>query len=252
MLRFYAQSFVSSSCTLTQIAHILQRGEALHDNHIKPLGQAMGELQRECEKVELPMTIKQLKRMRESLDDGSFQNFSVIRQQLEELMNRLWDELDTHVFYELESPKAPYADEKWLFGAPVQTQFPNGWKELQAGGRCYAYGENTACAFHFNRALEWGLKSLAVHLGKTFNRNSWDAHLKDIEKELCARYGSAGARTPNEKFYSEAAAQFGHMKVAWRNPTMHIEASYDDREGQYLLTTTEQFMQHLAAKGLKE
>ena len=43
-----------------------------------------------------------------------------------------------------------------------------------------------------------------------------------------------------------------HMKVAWRNPTMHIEATYDDKEALYLLTTVEAFMQHLAANGLTE
>jgi len=107
-------------------------------------------------------------------------------------------------------------------------------------------------AFHLNRSLEWGLKALAVDLGKPFDRPSWDAHLKDIEKELQQRYGAAGPRSAVERFYSEAAAQFGHMKVAWRNPTMHVEASYDDNEGRYLLTTVEKFIANLAVNGLKE
>jgi hypothetical protein len=98
----------------------------------------------------------------------------------------------------------------------------------------------------------WRLKSLAVDLATRFDRNSWDAHLKDIERKLQKKYGSAGPRTPTEKFYSEVAAQFGNMKVAWRNPTMHIEASYDDTEGRYLLTTVEKFMMHLANNSLKE
>ena len=252
MLRFYAQSFVSSSCTITQISHILNRAEALNDSHVTPFARALGEMQRECEKVELPMTTKQIQRMKKAVDEGTFGQFSDMRRQLDDLLSRLWDELDGHIFYEIESTKSQYVDEKWLFDTPLQSQFPNGWKELQSGGRCYAYGESTACAFHLSRALEWGLKSLAVHLGKSFDRNSWDAHLKDIEKELTARYQSSGARTSQEHFYSEAATQFAHMKVAWRNPTMHIEAHYDEREGQYLLVTVEKFMQHLAANGLKE
>jgi hypothetical protein len=179
-------------------------------------------------------------------------DLKAIQQQMHELMNRLSDELETTVMFKIESSKAAYFDPHWLAATPLYSQFPNAWKEIQKAGKCYAYGENTACAFHLNRALEWGLKSLAVHLGKSFHRNSWDSHLKDIEKELQTRYGTAGPRTPSEQFYSEAAAQLGHMKVAWRNPTMHIEASYDDAEGLYLLTATEKFMQHLAAKGLKE
>lgn len=86
MLRFYAQSFVFSSSTLMQVAHILERGEGLRDSHIAPLGAALGELQRECERVELPMTTKQIQRMRRAIDDGSFKKLAEIRQQLQELL----------------------------------------------------------------------------------------------------------------------------------------------------------------------
>jgi len=137
-------------------------------------------------------------------------------------------------------------------GNTIYNNFPEAWKEFQRAGKCYAYGEGTACTFHLQRALERGLKSLATDLGQRFDRNSWEAHLKDIDRELTARYRSAGPRTAKEKFYSEAAAHFGHMKVAWRNPTMHIEASYDDKEAHYLLTTIEKFINHLAQNGLKE
>ncbi len=42
------------------------------------------------------------------------------------------------------------------------------------------------------------------------------------------------------------------MKIAWRNPTMHVEAKYDDKEAHYLLTTIEKFICHLASSNLKE
>lgn len=161
-------------------------------------------------------------------------------------------ELGSILFRVVPREKAKYCDAKWLFETPIYHSFPNAWQEFQQAGRCYAYAENTACAFHLNRALEWGLKSLSVKLGKRFDRNSWGAHLTDIDKELTARYGAAGPRTPEEKFYSEAAAQFGNLKVAWRNPTMHIEAKYDDTEALYLLTTVDKFIDHLAANGLGE
>lgn len=161
-------------------------------------------------------------------------------------------ELKSLQFRVIPSAKALYCEPSWLFESSIYKKFPKAWKEFQAAGRCYAFGENTACAFHLQRALEWGLKSLAVHLDKRFDRNSWENHLEDIEKELTARYKAAGQRTSEQKFHSETAAQFGHMKVAWRNPTMHIEAKYDEREAAYLLVTIENFMTHLADNGLKE
>jgi hypothetical protein len=83
-------------------------------------------------------------------------------------------------------------------------------------------------------------------------RNSWEKHLEDIDKELKARYTAAGARSSNEKFYSELATQFGNMKVAWRNPTMHIEAHYDEGQAAYLLAVVEKFVGYLADNSLKE
>jgi len=169
-----------------------------------------------------------------------------------ELQKRVVEELDTTKCFFIPKEKIEYLEPEWLYGTPLAIQFPSAWREIQRAGRCYAFGETTAVAFHLERGLEWGLKSLAVDLGKPFAKNSWDAHLKDIEKELTARYRAAGPRTPDEQFYSEAAAQFGHMKVAWRNPTMHIEAHYDDNQALYLIVTVTGFMKHLAERGLKE
>lgn len=171
---------------------------------------------------------------------------------IETIYDSLRSELSSIKFKAVQREKLLYCDPNWLFDGPIYHSFPSAWKEFQAAGRCFAYGENTACAFHLSRALEWGLKSLAVKLGQRFDRNNWERHIEDIEKELKARYVAAGARSPEEKFYAEAAAQFGNMKVAWRNPTMHIEAQYDEKEGSYLLTTIEKFMTHLADGGLKE
>jgi hypothetical protein len=69
---------------------------------------------------------------------------------------------------------------------------------------------------------------------------------------LKTRYTAAGARTAEEKFYSESATHFSNMKVAFRNPTMHIEARYDENEAYYLLTNVQQFLAHLARNGLTE
>lgn len=161
-------------------------------------------------------------------------------------------ELRSVAFRMVPSNKTAFCDPNWLFNSQIYKQFPGAWQEFQSAGRCYAFGENTACAFHLQRALEWGLKSLAVHLGKRFDRNNWEKHLEDIEKALTAKYGAAGPRTQDEMFYSHTATHFGHMKVAWRNPTMHIGAKYDEKEAAYLLTTIEKFMTHLAENGLNE
>lgn len=161
-------------------------------------------------------------------------------------------ELAGKKFRYIPSEKTRFCDLEWLADTTIPDNFPRAASELRSAGRCFAYGENTACAFHLNRVLEDGLKALAVEVGQRFDRNSWDAHLKDIERELNSRYKTAGSRTPDELFYSDLSSQFGHMKTAWRNPTMHIEAKYDEGDGLYLLQTTERFMETLCERGLKQ
>lgn len=253
MLPYAADDFQAITSTLMQLS--AYQGKLLNvGNNSIECGTKLRALRKHAEALGLQSTLDQLETIHRFIDampsDGaSTESFS---RMFIELQQRVWEDLRRRKFFCIPADKTSYIDPNWLVGSPIQANFNTAWKEFQRAGRCFAYGEGTACAFHLQRALEVGLKSLAVDLGQRFDRNSWDAHLKDIERELKNRYGTAGARTPKEKFYSEAATQFGHMKVAWRNPTMHIEAQYDDGEAEYLLVTIEKFMTHLATSGLKE
>jgi hypothetical protein len=265
MLEFYAKDYVQIAHQFGLILGTYQKdktdpesiGKALADLLASTFGLGLlvtrdqiGEMLSEMFKVPGAVTVrveKPLLRIEgENLDPARFCHH------IESIYSVFRSELGSINFRAVPKEKSKYCDPKWLFDSPIQQNFPSAWGEFQSAGKCYAYGENTACAFHLNRALEWALKSLAVHLGKRFDRNSWERHLEDIDKELTARYTDAKARTPEEKFYSEAATQFGNMKVAWRNPTMHIEAHYDETQAAYLLTTVEQFMAHLANNNLRE
>ncbi len=127
MLRFRAESIVASATTIIQIVHILDRGEGLSEGHTRPIGAALGQLMREVEKLDLPMTLAQLKRIKESVDDASFGNFRTMRQQLEEVLNRLQDELHSRVFYQIESGKLTYYESpQKLWAERVSTAFPTG------------------------------------------------------------------------------------------------------------------------------
>jgi hypothetical protein len=267
MLEFSAQDYVEISHQLGMVRASLNQKQASLDD----LGKSLEKLSEDINRLGLFVTREALGVFVLELVKANPKNFRIVGKEgnyavkgsnaldadrmsyhLECIYSTLRAELSSMAFRAIPAEKSPYCRPKWLFESPIYKNFPTGWKEFQSAGRCYAFGENTACAFHLNRALEWGLKSLAVELGKPFDKNSWDAHLKDIDRELVSRYKAAGARSPAEEFYSQAAAQFGNMKVAWRNPTMHIEAQYDDKEGAYLLATVEEFMNHLAKKGLAE
>ncbi len=268
MLEFAAKDFLEAAHRFGLIL-----GEAKRPTQTNPdiLGNAIGDLLVHCGRLGLKVTVHQIGTLleevvRECPDSISVDSLKkgdvVIRgaklradrniYHLEAVYSTMVAEIGSRIFKAIPHEKTRFCDPKWLFDTPIYKQFPHAWNEFQSAGRCFAYGENTACAFHLGRVLEWGLKSLAVHLGRRFDRNNWERHLDDIEKELKTRYTAAIARSREEIFYSEAATQFGNMKVAWRNPTMHVEAKYDENEGAYLIAAVEQFMMHLAENNLKE
>lgn len=275
MLEFAARDLLDLSYHVGLLLGALRRFGQEPNELGRGIGQSISTLPGTCNRLDLPVTGSLLgdllvEAFSGMTDDAKAEawrnlqatgelrinnaNFSAERmvQHVEMVYKSLRVELSRLMLRVVPKERASYCAPDWLVDSRIYNHFPQAWQEFQAAGKCYAYGEGTACAFHLNRALEWGLKTLAVKLGKRFDRNSWETHLKDIDKELEARYGTAGPRTQEERFYSEAASQFGHLKVAWRNPTMHIEAKYDDKEALYLLTTVEKFIDHLAANGLKE
>lgn len=173
--------------------------------------------------------------------------------EIQELQERISDEMSLAFFLHVPRNKSEYYEQtgRPLFGKEVVDAFPSATLDIEEAGKSYSLGRNTACVFHLQRALEIGLKVLAKTLALPFDRNSWDAHLKGIERELERRYKASGSRTADELFFSEAAAQFGHVKTAWRNPTMHIEKVYSEEIALDILTATRAFMRQLATK-LKE
>jgi dihydroxyacetone kinase DhaKLM complex PTS-EIIA-like component DhaM len=250
MLRFYAQSFVSATCTLSQIVHILNRGEGLRDSHAKEIGEALGELSRECEKLDLPMTNAQLKRIKNGIDDGSFFNVAATRQQLFEVINRLWDELESHIFYQLESSKAKFYEKPEEFwGAEVSKAFPSALPELGDAARCYALGRNTACVFHLMRALEIALSCMAKVFGVPSNHTNWHNIIEQIESKI-RDLSKAKPRNwkEDQEFYSQAASYFMVLKDAWRNYTAHARGRYGEEEAMRIMNNVCGFMKKLSAK----
>jgi len=249
MLKFAAEDFWEASEVIGRISE-----NPRYSVDYQPRAERVfAKLMTNVKALGLKGSIRYLVKMQEGTDldvtAGSPANFN---KEVQILSSIIEAELGARMFRYIQSEKSQFCEPEWLVGTSIQDKFPRAFYEFQSAGRCYAYGENTACAFHLNRALEDGLKALAVALGQSFHKNSWDAHLKDVERELERRYKAAGARTADEHFYSDLSTQFGHMKTAWRNPTMHVESQYDDKGALYLLQTTERFFESLCERGLQQ
>ena len=100
---------------------------------------------------------------------------------------------------------------------------------------------------HLMRGHEVALAALAKTLGIQ-PQNDWGTYLRKIETEIGQRTKAAGARSSDEQFYAEAAANFDRLRRAYRNPTMHPDKTYSMERAEEILLATKSFMAHLATK----
>ncbi len=157
-------------------------------------------------------------------------------------------ELQQRLFCFVNPERRGFYEHPALFGEEVFNRFPSANEDIFEAGTCLALERGTACVMHSMRVVEVGLRVLAVNELKLPNRPDWGRHLKDIEMELQKREKAAGTRTPDELFYAEAAAQIGHVKTAWRNPSAHVDQSYSPERAEQILVAVRSLMQHLATR----
>src|ERR1039457_5272985 len=122
---------------------------------------------------------------------------------------------------------------------PVISAFPSAEDDIREAGNCFALDRPTATVFHLMRVMEAGLKALGKDLGVAWTSN-WGTCLNEIEKQATVK--------KSDPFFAEAVADLRAFKNAWRNPTMHIERIYSEKEAERIFQTVEGFMVHLATR----
>jgi len=181
------------------------------------------------------------------IDDKTLLDPKKFQVDIEILRKRIDDELKGREFFALESWSVNYFQKPTLFGDEVFANFPTANDDIYEAGTCLALGRSTACVMHLMRAVEVGLTVLTRELGLP-TRHDWGKHLVDVENELTKRYKVSGSRTPDESFFAESAAQIGHIKTAWRNPTMHVDRAYSEDHAEEILIAVRSLLRHLASR----
>jgi hypothetical protein len=174
---------------------------------------------------------------------------------LRELENRIQDDLLRIKFAFIPPDKDPYY-EKLDFGTPFNKAFPKLGLSIKEAGTCYALGQNTACVFHLMRVMESGVQRFGKKLGISAAEikksgklvdKTWGAILNEIEPKLKGLPQST--RRQRIKF-EKCSGTFSYLcavKDAWRNPTMHPRASYEDSEAFNIISMVRCFMNDLAS-----
>lgn len=152
------------------------------------------------------------------------------------------DELNRRVVLFMPASRAPYFSGDNLFGAKVAFAFPHMADDIDEAGKCFATGRYTASVYHLMRVMEAGVKAFGARLGiaGTDTRN-WDPIVKDINKAI-----EEMPRSDAKTRLAEASSHLSVVRIAWRNPTMHPQATYTEDRAKEIFDATRTFTQTLA------
>lgn len=157
-------------------------------------------------------------------------------------VNVLMDELKSQLFLFVPSGRAVFYQ-----SALALPDFPEAAVELIRAGNCFAVAEYTASVFHSMRSVEVGLEAVRLNLGmpdRKINERSWGNICNDIRDGITAK-GKTWAKVDE---YMAIHATLVALKDAWRNQTMHVAATYDERDSRLILENTKQFIVRLSGK----
>jgi len=209
---------------------------------VEALQNAAKSIQEFAQNLELPVTEATARNMVARADTPE-----KLRRAMTQLGDTLFMELDNRKFYGPLEKFTKYFEHQQLFGDEVFNAFPSANDDIYEAGTCLALERATACVMHLNRALECCLAALAKAVGIP-KQNDWGSYVREMSKGLDARAKAAGARSADEQFYAEAAANFDRLRRAYRNPTMHPEKIYSQDQAEEVLLASKAFMVHLATR----
>lgn len=157
------------------------------------------------------------------------------------LRQNFWDALYDSKLYIVDSRNHKYLrDPADQFDARVVAQFPSIHGEFSSAGRCLAYSEPTAAVFHLLRALERALQAVCLSMGLPVTNAgkgaNWNSLLQSIHAEMSRRnkIGASAWSNLTAAFVSQVHASVDGIRVAWRNPTMHVENTYTQLEAEHI------------------
>jgi hypothetical protein len=208
----------------------------------------LGRVADQCNEIGMPVSAVMAVELQEVLPKiKGLQNTMIVRE-LESLHNAIEGELKSILFLRVSPEFSKYYSTPQPFGPEVADRFPSAIQDIEQGAKVLAYGAGTATVFHMMRIMEVGLRSLAGAL-KIPYAPSWESYLIQIEKKITAKHRTKGIQWKrDEPFFRDVAGDLQMVKIAWRNPTMHIVRHYNQDEAEDVFRGVKRFMNRLAEK----
>lgn len=225
-------------------------GEILSEEMTARLIERMKESQEMCWKLGLTVSALNFGEKERRLKRGNIKGREISAMTLE-LSNSVYLEMATKTFFHLPASKSHLHEAESLFGEDVDINFTDAASDIREAGNCLATGCNTASVFHSIRAVEYAVKAIWKTLGKNppSKSNQWGNLIRDLDDEMAKKPSD---RLPDFQshvdFFCEAIAHMRAIQKAWRDPTMHVEKTYDEAQAMRIFNACKDFMGSVAAQ----
>lgn len=257
MLKFHASTFHHISSALSWMTAIarkgLSNGDKFDDNPAMR-GKLQTDLDRvaaNCRAVGLEFSAIQADRIKRESEAAEY-GFEEMDTGITDLFSRISDELELVLCLHVPTELAKHYEADQPYGELVAMAFPSASLDIEEASKCLALSRPTATVFHVMRALEVGLKRLAAALDIPY-APSWESYLLQINKQLEVKHAN---KTPKWKknlaFFRDVAGDLQVIKIAWRNPTMHIVRIYTPEEAGQIFDAAKILMARLATNGISD
>lgn len=259
MLQKFASHFIKIGQEMGEALMVFNMAESLdHGDPMRELDESekehlIGCLQKIsdlCPDLELPIS--------EELFKDALQKPPKTQRELELLLSALNKEMKTKLVFYLPSHRQKFMQPRKFMTEDSKEAFPKARQEMAAAGRCHAVGQHTAAVFHCMRAVEIGMRAMAIELNVTvgdlpLELADQENVIRGIESKIQAMKDRRKGTEKDEdlNFYSQAAMQFRYFKDGWRVRTAHTRATYEEPEALAVLEHTAAFIGDLS-KRLKE
>ena len=171
----------------------------------------------------------------------------LISQSLEELRERIKDELDDRTLYYL----GPKESElllvgNYTFGNEVLDAFPKASADMSEAVACLVWGRYTACVFHLMRVMEISLHEAGEKLG--VNIVGKDGEFREwgpITRQMDDAIGRLTSKDEKRR-WSEVRALLDHVRHCWRNATMHPRRTYTHEEALAVFDAVKSYLRSIS------
>ena len=176
---------------------------------------------RECVELELMASAKTAEKIIRLYKDKT----SSYREQtalVDELKERITDELEGHFFLSMSPSEADRYDNWDKDWAEILTRFGEATRDVEEMNKCFALSRYTASMFHALHVAEWGSICLGDFIGVTDPKKGWGPTAKKLRELVDGGHSSLPATlTGKFEFLEQMNREIDSMVLAWRHKVDH-------------------------------